>query len=339
MTLQPDVVQAKPRNAETPWAALLAPHTPAEAFFVRNHFDEPHLDAQVWHLRVGIGARRPKAWTLPMLERLPQAEVTCVLECAGNGRSRMVPKPPGVAWGERAVGCATFTGPRLKDVLAPAPPEEGMVEAVFKGADLGIEGGTIAHFERSLPLALAQGEGPIVALRMNGAPLTRSHGAPARLVVPGWYGVASVKWLTDVRYVDRPFKGYFQSQRYVWDDGAIVQHLRPRAMLLRPHPGEPLAEGDVLLEGRAWAGRGVAKVAVQVDDGPWQDAALGEAEGPHAWVPWRLRARLDEGPRRIRARAWSVDGEAQPLEPVVNQLGYGNNTVLAVDLLIGPPQR
>lgn len=337
--LAPDVVTEKPRNAETPWAGLLPARTPAEAFFVRDHFDEPALDPATWHLRIGAGAARPKALLLPQLQRLQPHQVACVLECAGNGRSRMVPKPPGVAWGERAVGCATWEGPALRDVLALAPPEPGMTEAVFRGADLGVEGSTVAHFERSLPLGVAQAEGPIIALRMNGQPLPRAHGAPARLIVPGWYGVASVKWLTDVRYIDRPFTGYFQKERYVWDDGSVVGPMRPRAMLLRPHPGEPLAAGTVRLEGKAWGRGGVRRVAVQVDDGPWQDAALAPAEGPHAWVGWHLDTALAHGTRRVRVRCTDGAGQEQPLEPVVNRLGYGYNTVVGVDLLVGPPQR
>lgn len=338
MTLKPDTVTSRPLNAETPWAALLAAATPNGAFFVRDHFDEPSLDPATWHLRIGAGAQRPKALTLAQLQRMTQHRVACVLECAGNGRSRMVPKPPGVAWGDRAVGSATWEGPALREVLAMAPPEEGMVEALFRGADLGTEGHVVAHFERSLPLAMAQGEGPLLALRMNGHALAKSHGAPVRLIVPGWYGVASVKWLTDVRYLDRPFTGYFQKERYVWDDGSPLREVRPRALLLRPHPGEPLAAGKVRLEGRAWGSGGVARVSVQVDDGPWRDAMLGAAEGPAAWVPWHLDATLAEGKRRARARCTDKSGHEQPLEPVVNRLGYGYNTVQAVDLLVGPPQ-
>lgn len=334
--MRPDVVTQRPLNAETPWVGLLPERTPAEAFFVRDHFDEPALDPATWHLRIGAGAVRAKAFTLPQLQRLPQRRVACVLECAGNGRSRMVPKPPGVAWGDRAVGCATWEGPALADVLRAAPPEEGMVEAVFRGADLGVEGHAVAHFERSLPLDVALGEGPIVALTMNGAPLTKAHGAPARLVVPGWYGVASVKWLVDVTYIARPFTGYFQRQHYVWDDGSPVRGVRPRALLLRPHPGEPVKAGEVRLEGRAWSGEGVAEVLVQVDEGPWRAAELGAADGPWAWRAWALPVRLEAGRRRVRARAVDAKGEAQPLEPVVNRLGYGNNGVLAVDLLVGP---
>lgn len=334
-----DVVTSRPINAETPWVGLLPTHTPVESFFVRDHFDEPSLAPESYHLRVGAGAARPKAFVLAQLQGLPQQRVACVLECAGNGRSRMVPRPPGVPWGDRAVGSAVWEGPALRDVLQQAPPEPGMAEAVFRGADLGIEGHVVAHFERSLPLEMALGPGPILALRMNGQPLNRSHGAPVRLIVPGWYGVASVKWVTDVRYVDRPFTGYFQKQRYVWDDGSPVRELRPKAMLLRPHPGEPVHAGSVTLEGRAWAAQGVAEVAVQVDEGPWLPCELGPPEGPWAWVPWERSVELEPGPRRVRARCRDAQGAWQPLDPVVNRLGYGYNTAQAVDLLVGPPLR
>jgi DMSO/TMAO reductase YedYZ molybdopterin-dependent catalytic subunit len=331
-----DVVTERPRNAETPWTGLLPERTPVDSFFVRNHFDEPTLEPSVYHLRIAGEVERAKAFTLGQLQRLPQQRVTCVLECAGNGRSRMVPRPPGVAWGDRAVGCATWEGPALAEVLRACPPGDGIVEAVFRGADLGIEGDVVAQFERALPLEVAMAPGPILALTMNGQSLTKSHGAPVRLIVPGWYGVASVKWLTDVRYLSKTFTGYFQKQRYVWDDGAGLQEMRPRSMLLRPHPGEPLRAGVVVLEGRAWAGAGVAEVAVSVDDGAWQQAQLGPEESPAAWRTWTLDAPLAEGEHAVRSRARDRHGAWQPLEPVVNKLGYGYNTVHGVALLVGP---
>jgi DMSO/TMAO reductase YedYZ molybdopterin-dependent catalytic subunit len=331
-----DTVTDKPHNAETPWTGLLPTLTPNDSFFVRNHFDEPVLDPSVYHLRIAGEVERAKAYTLPMLERLPPRRVTCVLECAGNGRSRMMPKPKGVAWGDRAVGCATWEGPSLRDALAACPPNEGIVEAVFRGADLGIEGDVVAQFERSLPIADCLAEGPLLALRMNGAPLSRAHGAPVRLVVPGHYGVASVKWLTDVRYASKPFTGYFQRQRYVWDDGSPVREMRVKSALLRPHPGEPLRAGMVKLEGRAWASGGIAEVRVQVDDGPWIPADLGPQDGPAAWRAWSLQASFAAGTRRVRVRARDSAGIWQPLDGVVNRLGYGYNTVATVELLVGP---
>lgn len=332
-----DVVTEKPRNAETPWTGLVPSVTPVESFFVRNHFDEPTLDPNVFHLRLAGEIEHAKAFTLPQLQRLPQHKVACVLECAGNGRARMVPKPPGVAWGDRAVGNAVWEGPLLADVLRASPPSEDIVEAVFRGADMGIEGGVVAHFERALPIAVATAPGPLLALRMNGAPLTKSHGAPLRLIVPGWYGVASVKWLTDIRYTTRPFTGYFQKQRYVWDDGSSVQGMRVKSALLRPHPGEPLRAGTITLEGRAWGGEGgIAEVLVQVDDGPWQPARLQEVDNAFAWRTWVLDVTLGAGTHRVRTRARAAKGEAQPLEPVVNKLGYGYNTVTEAELLMGP---
>jgi DMSO/TMAO reductase YedYZ molybdopterin-dependent catalytic subunit len=308
-----------------------------DSFFVRDHFEEPVLDLATYHLRVAGLAAKPKALTLAQLQRLPQQRVTCVLECAGNGRTRMVPRPAGVPWGDRAVGCAVWEGPSLAEVLRGAPPEEGAVEAVFRGADLGVEGGVVAHFERSMPVAAATAPGPLLALRMNGAPLAKEHGAPLRLIVPGWYGVASVKWLTDIRYVDKPFTGYFQKTRYVWDDGTTVFQMRPKSVLLRPHPGEPLRAGSVVLEGRAWGGEGgIAEVVVSVGDGPWKSCDLGPSEGVGAWRTWKATVDLTRGNQRIRCRARDTAGEWQPLEPVVNKLGYGYNTVTPVELLVGP---
>jgi DMSO/TMAO reductase YedYZ molybdopterin-dependent catalytic subunit len=331
-----DVVTDRPRNAETPWVGLLPSQTPSESFFVRNHFDEPSLDPGTYHLRVVGEVAKAKLLTLAQLHKLPAQRISSVLECAGNGRTRMVPTAPGVPWGERAVGCATWEGPALSDVLHDVVPEEGVLEAVFRGADLGIHAGIVAHYERSLPWTMATSPGPLLALRMNGEPLPRSHGAPVRLLVPGWYGMASVKWLTDIRLTSKPFTGYFQKDQYVWDDASPVRELRPKAMLLRPSAGEPLRAGPLLLEGKAWGHRGVQEVQAQVDGTAWQACSLGRDEGPWAWRSWSLSVDLSAGEHTVRVRARDAQGEWQPLEPVTNRGGYGYNTAPMIRLRVMP---
>ena len=316
------VLRGTSRNVETPQRALSRDATPNSAFFVRDHFDEPEIDPVNYRLWIG----ETRWFSLSDLRRLPQHRVTCVLECAGNGRNRMVPRPKGIEWGDNAVGCATWEGPALRDVLRLVAPPKGTVEVVFQGADSGPEGGDFRHFERSLPIDVATGEGPILALRMNGKPLPVSHGAPVRLIVPGWYAVASVKWLMEIRYIDHPFTGYYQAKGYVWDDGSPVREVRPRGILTRPNPNVPARAGATRLEGRAWAGAGLAGVEVRVDDGAWLAARLGRSPGIHAWVPWSLETTLPEGSHRVRVRARDSIGRTQPLDPVWNRLGYGYNT-------------
>jgi len=323
-------IRAGPFNFETPRRRLRADATSNHAHFVRNHFDQPNLDLATYCLTIPGG----RTVSVAELRELPQQRVTCVLECAGNGRNRMVPRPEGIPWDDEAVGCATWEGPAVRDVLRLAAPDGGAVDVVFRGADSGPEGGAPRAFERSLPVGVAMCDGPILALRMNGRPIPRSHGAPVRLIVPGWYAVASVKWLREIRYINHPFRGYFQTERYVWDDGRPVREVRPRAILLRPPKGPSVKPGVTRLEGRAWASAGVAGVDVQVDDGPWIPARLGNASKRWTWVRWSLDAVLDEGTRAIRVRARDALGREQPLEPVVNRLGYGYNTADEIQIAV-----
>src|SRR3989454_814500 len=273
-------IRAGPFNFETPRRRLLAAATSNHPHFVRNHFDQPNLHLAPYCLTIPGG----RTVSVAELRELPQQRVTCVLECAGNGRNRMVPRPEGIPWDDEAVGCATWEGPAVRDVLRLAAPDGGAVDVVFRGADSGPEGGAPRAFERSLPVGVAMCDGPILALRMNGRPIPRSHGAPVRLIVPGWYAVASVKWLREIRYINHPFRGYFQTERYVWDDGRPVREVRPRAILLRPPKGASVKPGVTRLEGRAWASAGVAGVDVQVDDVPWIPARLGNASKRWTWV-------------------------------------------------------
>jgi len=330
-----EVITARPLNAETPRDALRATITPADSFFIRNHFDEPTLAAESYRLRITQGSAVLREFALADLERLPQEGVTCVLECSGNGRTHVVPQPEGVPWGDRAIGCATWEGPSLSQVLRSVPPSRDVVEVVFVGADHGIAANVESSFERSMPANAALRSGPILALRMNGAPLPKSHGAPLRLVVPGWYGMASVKWLIEVRYESAPFTGFFQKTEYRYDEATPVTEVRTKSLLLRPAPGEEVAEGRVTLEGRAWSGRGIREVQVQVDDGAWRRTELGPGEGPFDWRTWRFAVELTRGTHRIRARAQNTSGEWQPLDPVANRRGYGYNTADAVEVVVG----
>ena len=265
------------------------------------------------------------------------------MECAGNGRTRMTPVPPGHPWELGAVSTARFTGVPLRDVLERAGVDGGAVEVAFAGADAGVtETGPPARFERSLPLDRAMDPDVLLAWEMNGEPLPPPHGFPLRLVVPGWYGVASVKWLAEIRVLDAPFDGFFQAERYVYRgeagvaDGTPVTRMRVRALIAQPGEGERLPAGAATeIRGTAWSGEApVRRVEVSVDGGAtWQDARLGDAESPYAAAPWSLAWTPPHAGRHLLlARATDEAGHVQPLEPVWNELGYGNNVVQRVEV-------
>lgn len=197
---RPILVETEPYNAETPREILLRRNiTPSGSFYVRNHFSVPTIDPKTWRLRVIGAVKNHLALPLSEITRMREKTLVVTLECAGNGRTRMHPIPPSTPWGDCAVATASWTGVPLKDVLEKAGPKDSAVELLFKGADMGVEAGRELSFERSLSLSEALHEDVVLAYKMNERPISRIHGAPARLIVPGWYGMASVKWLTEVR--------------------------------------------------------------------------------------------------------------------------------------------
>lgn len=330
-------------NEEAPLRALADPLTPTADFYQRSNFLVPEIDRAAWTLAVHGAVRHPLALGWDDLRGMPARTLALTMECAGNGRTRMTPVPPGHPWELGAVSTARFTGVPLRDVLWRAGVEGGAVEVAFAGADAGVtEAGIPARFERSLPLERALDPDVLLAWEMNGEPLPPPHGYPLRLVVPGWYGVASVKWLTEVRVLDAPFDGFFQAERYVYRgevgtaDGTPVTRMRVRALIAQPSDAERLPAGVAAeILGTAWSGEGpVRRVEVSVDGGvTWQDARLGEAESPYAAVPWSFAWTPGHAGRHLLlARATDGAGNVQPLEPVWNELGYGNNVVQRVEV-------
>ncbi len=335
-------------NEEAPLRALAHVLTPTEDFYRRTNFLVPEIDRQAWRLTVHGAVRTPLVLGWDDVRGLPARTLAVTLECAGNGRTRMTPLPPGHPWDLGAVSTARFTGVPLRDVLERAGVEASAVEVAFAGADAGLtEVGKAARFERSLPVHKAMDPDVLLAWEMNGEPLPPQHGHPLRLVVPGWYGVASVKWLTEIRVLDAPFEGFFQRERYVYrgeegmEDGTPVTSMRVRALVARPGEGERIRVGaPTEVRGTAWSGDApVQRVEVSVDGGAtWRDARLGQAEGPYACVPWSLAwSPARPGACEIVARATDGDGNVQPLESVWNELGYGNNVVHRVMVEVVAP--
>ena len=339
------VHQAEALNCETPPGDLGEDLTPTVRFYRRSHFPIPVLDPAAWRLGVGGMVHRPLSLSLPELIRLPAETLAVTLECAGNGRALQRPPAPGVQWGPGAVGTAEWTGPRLADVLARAGIRPGACEVIFGGADQGqaADGSPRSiRFERSLPVRDALESGALLAYAMNGQPLPVRHGYPLRLVVPGWYAVASVKWLTDIRVVAEPFDGFFQAVHYVydWDRGGHgapepVREMQVRALITRPGAGQELPAGGVIVRGVAWSGAApVARVEVSVAGGPWRKARLIGAPAAHGWQQWEfLAGGLRPGDVTVRARATDLAGRVQPGRPEWNRLGYGTNFIHEVRVL------
>ena len=319
-------VTQSPENSETPLADVHGWVTPTRLFFVRNHFDVPTIEQKSWRLAVSGLVSRPLELTWDDLDAMPQRTLLATLECAGNGRSFLSKKAAGVPWGAGAVAHAEWSGVPLSAILDLAGAQTDAVEIVCTGADRGTEPDhpEPMNFARGLPLAKARHRDTIVALRMNGEPLTPSHGFPARLIVPGWYGVASVKWLTRLEASPVPFRGYFQTVKYTVQRQAAdgpetvgIQGMAVKSEIVRPFAGEAIGLGKQRVFGLAWAGEeAVARVELSTDGGAsWREAELLGPSAPYSWTMWEyLWDVRTAGFCRLVSRAVSSSGRVQPAE-------------------------
>jgi DMSO/TMAO reductase YedYZ molybdopterin-dependent catalytic subunit len=344
------VVRAEPLNCETPISALMGGTVMSnEHFYVRNHFPVPALDGARWRLHVGGLVRRPLRLGLRDLVNLPARVQTVTLECAGNGRSFLTPAVAGEQWVLGAVSTAEWTGVPLAEILDRAGVKPAAKEVVFKAAD-----GTpdkpssgASRFVRSLTLDEVRQSEVLLAYAMNGRPLPSHHGYPLRVIVPGWYGVASVKWLTEIELVGDSFSGYFQTQKYVYEwerDGRIereaVRQMRVRALITQPGADEVVDIGTLAVRGLAWSGVApIARVEISINGEAWQPAQLFGQGSTHSWQRWELLTQVDRPGRiALRARATDQAGRTQPEQQEWNRLGYGNNAVQAVSIRAKRPR-
>jgi DMSO/TMAO reductase YedYZ molybdopterin-dependent catalytic subunit len=330
------VRRAHPLNCETPLSALTGGLVmPNVKFYVRNHFGIPDLDPAGWRRHVGGLVERHLSLGLAQLRAMRSASAAVTLECAGNGRAGLKPPTPGEQWGTGAVSTAEWTGVPLTEVLDRAGVQATAREALFRGADRGqVDGhGGRVHFERSLPVGLLGQAGALLAYAMNGEELPAWHGYPLRLVVPGWYAVASVKWLTEIELIAQPFRGHFQVDRY-HISGEPLSLQRVRSLIIEPAPGVTAEPGDITIRGVAWSGAApIVQVEVSIDGTPWQSATLVGEPRRHSWQWWELPAHLaDPVGISIRARATDRAGQTQPDMPHWNPLGYANNAIHQVHL-------
>lgn len=338
-------VSERPYNAETPFSALLPPLTPNHLFYVRNHFEVPTIELPNWVLNVGGAVHASRSFDLEEIRSFPNTSQVVLLECAGNGRTSLEPPVNGTQWGLGAVAQAEFTGIPLYHLLERVNPKEEAVEVVFVGADSGkVRTGETASYARSLPLELARDPDVMLVWDMNSQPLTPDHGFPLRLVVPGWYGMASVKWLQEIRLVTSPFDGFFQKDDYVYSEnetlpeGDPVGGLRVRSLIVSHSDGESLSLGRHAVSGIAWGGEGgIAEISISLDSGvTWVPATLESSTEKYAWIRWKASLVFGQsGTHIVMVRAADGEGNRQPLEPFWNKGGYGNNVVHQISVRVG----
>jgi len=339
-------LQLAARNHGMPLEALRYPVTPVGLHYLLTHYDIPAVDPASFELAVEGRVARPLRLGLDDLRARPAVELEVTMECAGNGRAMLSPRPVSQPWLNEAVGTAAWRGTPLAPLVAEAGPLDDAVELVFTGLDRGLEAGEAQDFERSLPIEEALREDVLLAYEMNGAPLNPQHGFPLRLVVPGWYGMASVKWLTRITLVDRPFEGHQQAEAYRFrrdedDEGTPLSRILPRALMVPPGLPEfparerTLAAGPCTIEGRAWSGWApVAAVEVSTNGGAsWTEAELDQTPTSRwAWRGWRYAWDATPGEHVLCCRARDEAGNEQPAEAPWNVGGYVNNAVQRVPI-------
>jgi DMSO/TMAO reductase YedYZ molybdopterin-dependent catalytic subunit len=331
-----------------PLEALAFDVTPVGLHYLLVHYDIPVVDADSWRLSVGGCVRRELSFSFEELRARPPVTRAVTLECAGNGRARLSPRPVSQPWLLEAVGTAEWTGVALLSVLEDAGMKDGAVEVLFHGLDRGVESGTRQRYERSLAVTDAMREEVLLAYAMNGQPLPPQHGFPLRLVVPGWYGMTSVKWLERITVLDTPFEGYQQARSYRVrqtpdEAGEPVTRMLPRSLMVPP--GIPdfatrdrrLEPGRCTVRGRAWSGLGtVERVEVSADAGAtWHDARLDGPVSPWTWRSWLWEwTPCEPGAFELCCRATDSAGNVQPSEAPWNLGGYINNAVQRVSVVV-----
>ena len=338
------VHEEEPFNAETGLQSLdHSPVTSTDAFYVRSHGAVPETDAGSWRLRVDGRVQRELSLSLETLrEAFREREVMATLQCAGNRRAGLIAirDIPGEApWGPGATGTATWTGVALADVLALAGPLSDTLHVGFEGADMSPEAKPPQRFGGSIPFDKALRPEVLLAWAMNGEPLLAVHGAPVRVVVPGYIGARSVKWLERIELRTEPWPGYFQHvvYRLVPEDenpgpgvGMPLGLVALNADVFSPVHGGTVTAGPVEVRGYAFAGgdRYVARVDVSLDGGrSWAQADLGEDLGRWAWRQWQITLGLAPGEHEILVRAWDSSAATQPEDEAAlwNPKGYVNN--------------
>ena len=346
-------VSEEPFCSESALASLDSWITPAERFFIRSHFPEiPDLNKSTWRLEVNGEVHNSLSLGFDDVLALPSKELVVTLECAGNSRAYVTPPAEGLGFRHGAVSTARWKGVPLQLLLDKAGLRGSARDIVFKGADHGEEEEEGVAFNldyrRSLPLDRASHPDTLLAYQMNGEALTAAHGHPVRLIVPGWYGMASVKWLVNIDVWDRPFDDFFQQRRYVAinegmdsTDREPVSVLKVKSLMTRPRHGEVIQQGPFTIRGLAWSGNGeITKVEVSTQGGrSWREATLLGEPTPNAWRLWEIDWDASQsGHYILMVRATDSSGDVQPANIMWNFRGYANNSIHTIAVEV-PHQR
>jgi DMSO/TMAO reductase YedYZ molybdopterin-dependent catalytic subunit len=347
-----------PLNLEMPFLRLDDFLTPTKSFYVRTHFPIPAIDRDAWWLNVEGEVEKPFGINFEQLVTLESVTAPVTLECAGNNRNFLEPKVKGVQWRLGAVGNAEWTGVRLSALLDRAIPKQNTCQVILEGADGGIledpksPPGEL-KFARSIPLEKARRD-VLLAYKMNGCDLPPEHGFPLRAIVPGWYAMASVKWLQRIIVTDRPFTGYYQTIDYVywrrteyahWQRGEEIAELTPltemqvKAEIAHPAEGETLpANTSVRVHGAAWAcDAEITKVELSKDGGAtWNEAKLLGESNSNAWRLWEFNWQTPSQPGKhtLIARATDSLGRTQPVHRDPDRGTYMINHLLPIEVQV-----
>jgi DMSO/TMAO reductase YedYZ molybdopterin-dependent catalytic subunit len=330
---------SRPINLETPLPELTSYYTPDSLFFVRNNLDSPVIDPAQWTLRVEGEVDQPLALRLDDLRKLPMITEDALIECAGNGRAFHTPRASGIQWQNGAVGNQSWKGVRLADVLAQARVRPTGRHVAFDGADRPPTP-QAPEFIRSIPLWKAWDTHTLIALEMGGRPLPQVHGGPARVLVPGFVGSASIKWVERIAVLPEEFDGFYMKSNYtaprVDNDKEIysLQSLEVKSLIVAPAEGAKLSAGRQPVWGWAWSGEGeLTGIDVSTDGG--QTWAAGKFVGPwqrYSWRKWEYEWDARTGAHRVMARATDSLGRVQPAARASNRLGYRWNVIHAVSV-------
>ena len=344
MTISPEELQLAARNHGMPMEALRWDVTPIGLHYLLVHYDVPQVDPSGWRLQVR-GMAGELSLSLDDLRLRETVTEPVTMECAGNGRALLDPRPVSQPWLREAVGTGEWTGTPLAPLLEEAGIEGG-VDVLFTGLDRGVEGGVAQAYARALPVAAAMRPEVLLAWGLNGQLLPPQHGFPLRLVVPGWYGMTNVKWLASIEVLGERYAGYQNDVSYRMratedDPGVPVTRMMPRSLMAPP--GVPdfmsrrrhLPAGPVTIEGRAWSGWGEISSVEFAVDGEWRPASVSTGRGRFAWSPWNVEWDATPGEHVLSCRCTDAAGNTQPLEPVWNVGGYANNEVQRVAVMVG----
>ncbi|MDH6128414.1 DMSO/TMAO reductase YedYZ molybdopterin-dependent catalytic subunit [Kitasatospora sp. GP82] len=342
--LPPEWFIPRGTNAEMRWDTLRDSctgfHIPTERFFIRNHTSTPVIDPDAWRLTVtGSGLRGPAVdFDLAGLRRLPATGLSSAVECAGNGRSyfesQQQQNVPGTPWTLGGIGVARWRGVRLAEVLRRAGLRPEAVDVMPIGLDpeyVTTDGQNLGHVRRPLPIGKALDD-VLLAYEMNGAPLAADHGAPVRLVVPGWVGIASIKWIGTIEVAAEPLYSPWNTDFYRMfgpdyppDGGAELAEQVVKSVFELAHDAV-LARGRChRLHGRSWSGAAaIREVEVSTDGGAhWSCARLRDLSHASTWTRWTFDWRPQRpGPYELLARASDQEGNIQPPQAVFNREGY-----------------